>query len=118
LDLLNTTFVVAYSDLRAEPESFVEKDGIKYATEESATDVDAKSPLILSGEAAEGDTLAIVTTLANAAGIVDGLPLAPITVRTSDGHTVERPLRAGLETAEWAHQRADVRPGLPPALAP
>ncbi len=118
LDLLNTTFVVAYSDLRPEPESFVEKDGIKYAMDDSATEVGAGSPLMLSGAAAEGDTLALVTTLANAAGTVDGAPVAQITVHTADGLTIERPLRAGLETAEWAHERVDVRPVIRHALAP
>ncbi len=122
LDLLNTGFVVSYSNLRAEPETFVEKDGIKFAARETSMEVESERPLTLSNEAsggsAEGDTLALVTTLANAAGIDDGAPVARIKVHTAEGMIIERSLRAGLESSEWAHERADVRPIVRHALAP
>jgi hypothetical protein len=74
--------------------------------------------VVLTGEAAQGDALALVTTLANAGAVNDMEPVANITVHTTDGQTIERPLRAGPETAEWAHERADVRPNVRHSLAP
>src|SRR2546423_327068 len=44
--------------------------------------------------------------------------VAKLRVQTDDGRTVERELRAGLDTAEWAHERADVRAIIKHKLAP
>jgi hypothetical protein len=38
-----------------------------------------------------------------------GSPVADVILTTSDGTTITLPLRAGIETAEWAYDRNDVR---------
>lgn len=122
LDLLNTTFVVAYSKMRAEPENYVEKDGINFTRADQPLEVQAEKPLVLFVEGMEGDTLALVTSLAHAAHITDGTPVARICIWTSSSakgeRVVERTLRVGIDTAEWAHERADVRPVVRHLLAP
>jgi hypothetical protein len=118
LDLLNAGFVASYSNLRAEPEAYVEKERIKFAANETSAEIGTEPPLVLAGDAAQGDTLALVTTLANAGNISDGAPVARIIIHTADGQSIERALRAGPETAEWAHERADVRPVVRHSLAP
>jgi len=66
----------------------------------------------------EGDTLALVTTLAGAAGVAEGAIVGRVLVRAFDGRSVELSLRAGADTAEWSHERADVRGQVRHRLAP
>lgn len=53
-------------------------------------------------------SLDLVTFLSGAPGVADDVVVGHVVVSGADGRTVERPLRAGADTAEWAHDRADV----------
>src|SRR5262249_2746943 len=53
--------------------------------------------------------MAIVSTMTNSTQITDETPVARIRLRTGDGRVIERELRAGRDTAEWAYDRKDVR---------
>ncbi|MDX6268784.1 MAG: hypothetical protein QOD28_7 [Acidobacteriota bacterium] len=68
--------------------------------------------------ATTADTLALVTSMSNSTGVADGALVALLRVHTMDGRVVERELRAGSDTAEWAHERPDVRAGVRHARAP
>ncbi len=53
--------------------------------------------------------LRLVSSLAEAVGVPQGETVAVAHVRLVSGRVVSFPVRAGIETAEWAHDRADVR---------
>lgn len=49
------------------------------------------------------------TSLADAVEVEQGVPVGRAVLRLPSGHELPLPVRAGLETAEWAHDRGDVR---------
>jgi hypothetical protein len=51
----------------------------------------------------------LATSLSNAVGIAQGEPVAKLIVRLGSGRRIELPIRAGIDTAEWAWDRPDVR---------
>lgn len=58
------------------------------------------------------------SSLAQSAGMVDGTPVARISLVTQDGTTRDLVLRAGQETAEWAYERSDVRRAVKHSMPP
>ncbi len=54
-------------------------------------------------------SISIESYLSHAADLADGSPAAAVFLRAADGGEVSIPLRAGLETAEWAYERSDVQ---------
>ena len=121
LDLLNTTFVMAYSNMGTEPlvlVNLMEKDGVRLMTSDLAGEVGDEPPLTLTGTGPETDTLTMVTTMADSAGVEQGAPVARLRLYSDQGSVIERELRAGVDTSEWAHERNDVRQSIRHALAP
>jgi hypothetical protein len=117
LDLLGARFVVNAEMAADAPTS--ERDGVRFDATDLATELRPGEKLSLKvSSAATADTLALVTSMSNSAAIADGTVVALLRLRTTGGRVVERPLRAGSDTAEWAHERADVRRGVRHALAP
>lgn len=57
------------------------------------------------------DKLALITFASSSDQLPDGDPVAHVRLRTQDGRTFESVLRAGNDTAEWAHDRPDLREG-------
>lgn len=53
--------------------------------------------------------LEVESYLSHAADLPDGALAAEISLRTAQGEEIILPLRAGVETAEWAYERSDVR---------
>lgn len=52
----------------------------------------------------------LITSLSEAIAVEQGAPVATLTVRLASGRgEFAFPIRAGIETAEWAHDRPDVR---------
>jgi hypothetical protein len=70
-----------------------------------------------AGAAVEGDTLALVTVLSNSVELKQGTTVAKVRLRLHGGASVETDLRAGIDTAEWAHDRPDVRAAIQHARA-
>ncbi len=66
----------------------------------------------------DADALLFVTSLSNSTFEPDGQVVARVRIFTSDGKIIERELQAGRDTAEWAHERPDVRPYIKHKLAP
>ncbi|MFI5183233.1 MAG: hypothetical protein ACHQNV_02455 [Vicinamibacteria bacterium] len=52
----------------------------------------------------------LASSLSNAVAIAQGETVARVGVRLTTGQEIELPLRAGIDTAEWAYDRPDVRP--------
>lgn len=57
----------------------------------------------------EATGLELVSSLAQSANLPDGYVVANIKLTTEDGRVIVVPVRAGLDTAEWAYDRSDVR---------
>lgn len=57
----------------------------------------------------ECDRVALVTNLSWSENVPNGTTVARVRLRASDGREFDLPLRAGTDTAEWAHDRADIR---------
>jgi hypothetical protein len=55
------------------------------------------------------DRVALLTNLSWSEGVPDGATVGRVTLRARDGRVFEFALRAGEHTAEWAHDRADIR---------
>jgi hypothetical protein len=120
LDLLNAAYVVAWPDLSVTPaaDALIERDGVRFAAAELGLTVAPGQSVTLRGAPGTGDTLALVTSLANSAAVKQATTVARLRVFSADGRIIERELRAGLDTSEWAHERQDVRANVRHALAP
>lgn len=118
LDLLNTKFFVSFSDFSAAPITRQAQDGIGFSGVERETRIEAGRKTVIPGRSAQGDTLALVSSLANSSSVADGEVVAKLRVRTSNGATLERELRAGTDTAEGAHEHPQVRADIRHRLAP
>ncbi|MBM3187301.1 MAG: YfhO family protein [Chloroflexi bacterium] len=62
--------------------------------------------------------LEIESFLSHSAGLADGAVAAEILLRAASGEVVALPIRAGVETAEWAYERDDVREQIAHRMAP
>jgi hypothetical protein len=118
LDLLNTRFLVTYSNMTIDRDELVEKGEIGFAKSDLPADLLKDGELSFGKASCEGDTLALVTTMADSAAIENGTPIARAEIRAANGQTIARDILAGVHTSEWAHERIDVRPVIRHALAP
>ena len=109
LDILNTNFLVTYAGLSLEPIRWVEKEGIKFGLDNPNVTLKPGEALTLPSGAAAADQLGLVTTLSFSDQIPDGEVIAKVRVITAHGRTIEREIVAGRDSAEWAHDRPDVR---------
>ncbi len=117
-DILNTTHVVSFADLKPYIEPLDYKDGVALSDFDLRTELRPGASVKLTGAPVLRDQLALVTTLANSVNEEQGAPVGRIRLLLADGHTVELSLRAGIDTAEWAHERPDVRAAIKHQLAP
>lgn len=108
LDLLNVRFLVEFS--AAPSGSYTEKAGARFSTADAGIDLKPGKKALLSGASAKVDTLTIVSLLGDSGGLNDGQSVAEINIHTADGRVIKRELQAGRDSAEWAHERADVKP--------
>src|SRR5262245_22692743 len=112
LDLLNVRFIIrpgAKRELGAKRE-WTEKDGVRFASDEAKQlDLAAGSSATLAGTPAEVDTLSLVTVTANSTLLSQGATVADLVVHTAGGRRIERQIKVGVDTAEWAYERADVK---------
>jgi Bacterial membrane protein YfhO len=116
LDILNTSFVLSYSNLAVLPESGI-ADGNIFADMRIPSEVQPQTTSTLTTAPAESDSLLLVTSLANSVTTPQGTAVAHVRIHTTQG-IIDRELRAGVETAEWAHDRPDVRAIIKHDLAP
>lgn len=118
LDVLNTGYVVTWPNLAAVPDSKVTDAGARFAESELGLVVEPGGIAKVPAAASNGDTLLLVTSLAHSTGVKQETVVARVRVRTVEGRTIQSVIRAGIETAEWAHERADVQTSIQHQLAP
>ncbi|HKX31895.1 MAG TPA: YfhO family protein [Blastocatellia bacterium] len=118
LDLLNTRFITSHSSVLSIPPKVDEKEGIRFHPGDRTVDLRTDAAFHLHGEEIVADTLALVTMMTNSTKIEQGAPVAKITIRTVEGRVVERFLRAGIDSSEFACDRPDVQAKIRHARAP
>jgi 2,3-bisphosphoglycerate-independent phosphoglycerate mutase len=64
---------------------------------------------VLAAPSAKVNTLTFVSALADSTDLNDGDVVVQLNLITSDGRTITRELQAGRDSAEWAHERPDVK---------
>ncbi len=117
LDILNTEYIVSYADLLTEPTRLLERDGIRFGVDVTIN-LQPGETTELKGVVADCDTVAMVTSMADSKDEPQGATVAKIRLFTSDGRVLEHDLLAGVDAAEWAHERADVKGSIRHQLAP
>jgi hypothetical protein len=118
LDLLNTRFLVTYKNLSIDRDELIEKGDIGFAKLDLPADLLKEGEINFDKAPCEGDALALVTTMVDSAAVENGTPVASAEIRTENGQTISRDILAGVHTAEWAHERSDVRTVIRHSLAP
>ncbi|MGE0128093.1 MAG: YfhO family protein [Blastocatellales bacterium] len=108
LDLLNVWRLIQFSA----PQAWVEQDGARFAATDAQSNLPPKSSAVFTGAPAKVDTLTLVTTMANSTHLEQGAVVAELVIHTADGRRIEHELKAGVDTAEWAHERSDVKPAV------
>jgi hypothetical protein len=100
---------------------------VKYLLRERAAEDDLASLQLDLGAGAREELetggatateLSLVTAMANSNHIAEGAAVARIRLRTGDGRVIDRELRAGRDTSEWAYDRADVKATVQHGRAP
>ncbi len=114
LDLLNVRFLVEFT---AAASGFVEKDGMRFSAGEAGMELKAGAKTVLAAPSAKVSTMTIVSALADSGDLNDGEVVAQINFVTAEGQVITRELQAGRDSAEWAHERADVKPTIRHSLA-
>lgn len=115
LDLLNVRLVADYSSYNT---TFAERAGVLFPVNDSQIVLRPGNTITLTGSNFKAEGLTIVTTLADAGDIPQGETVAQLTAYTKDGRQFAFELKAGVDTAEWAHDRPDVKPLIKHGLAP
>ena len=124
IDILNTRYLVARHERpiikKDDDTSTVAPANFPAATEQygefmfgktdlSLPNIGAAKRLRFQIPAVESDQVALLTNLSFAEDVPDNAVVAKLHLRAADGHTFEFPLRAGVDTADWAYDRADLR---------
>ena len=119
LDILNTTHLVTYSGpLGIYEDATIPHEGVRLSVGELNISVSPGESADFSSRQIPGDELALVTSLSNSVMEPDKKIVAQVRFFTADGRVIERDLLAGTHTAEWAHERPDVRSTIKHSLAP
>lgn len=106
LDLLNVRHLVEFNTQTTDA---ITKDGTRFAVAEAKVDMVAGNSRMLTGAPKAVDSLSLVTTLANSVHLEQGRTVGRIILHTADGHTIEREVKAGIDSAEWAYERLEVK---------
>jgi hypothetical protein len=120
MDILNVRYLISMrKQTGVSPRSETASPSFPTATEKFGelmfAPVDLGLPNVSTGDRlqftvtpVEVDRIALVTNLSWSEKLVDGTTVGRIRLTGTDGHVVEFALRAGVDTAEWAHDRADI----------
>lgn len=106
LDLLNVRHLVEFNTQTTDA---ITKDGTRFAVAEAKVDMVAGNSRVLTGAPKAVDRLSLVSTLANSVHLEQGRIVGRIILHTADGRTIEREVKAGVDSAEWAYERPEVK---------
>ena len=127
IDILNTRYLVARHErpiIKKEDDTSVDAvvspPNFPAATEQygefmfgkadlSLPNIGATKRLRFQLPAVESDHVALLTNLSFAEDVPDNAVVAKLHLKLTDGRIFEFPLRAGVDTADWAYDRADLR---------
>jgi hypothetical protein len=115
LDLLNVRLFADYAGPDRAP---IKKEGVTFAAADATINLKPGVRVSLSGGAALVDSLSLVSNMAHSGHLAQGETVAKLIIHTAGGRAIEREVKAGVDTAEWAHERADVKPTIRHTLAP
>lgn len=124
LDLLNTSFLISYNGLRSSggrqsfSDTYINKDGVNFISSDFGLSVETGATKRFGAKQFYGDVLLFVTSLSMSSEVAQDTTVARLRIVTHDKRIIERELRAGRDTAEWAHERPDVRPTIKHEFAP
>jgi hypothetical protein len=118
LDLLNATHVVSFTNLKPFEDELILREGIGVAAADLNITLPPGASVNLPAFGAGTSDVVLVSSLANSVAVEDGTPVARLRLHASYGQMFEWFLRAGIDTAEWAHERVDVKPIIRHKLAP
>ena len=103
LDLLNTTHFASYVGLASKPQQITTREGVTIADSFSVVLRPGQSGT-LSATESQGDMLYFVSFLTGAVEVGQGEEVARVRVHGADGGAADLSLRAGVDTAEEAHE--------------
>jgi hypothetical protein len=84
--------------------------GFRFAPADlSLPNVSANKRLRFTVPPVNADHLALITNLSWAEAVPDNAPIARVRLTAKDGRVFEFTLRAGIDTADWAFDRPDIR---------
>lgn len=118
LDLLHTKYVTTFWDLGDKQDESQKRDGITFIATASPIRLKSRESASFTVSEANADVLGVVSSLAYASSLVQGERVAIVRLQSLSGTIHERELVAGVHTAEWAHERADLREVIPHQLPP
>jgi len=109
LNMLNAKYALRLSATNSDQKRIVEIEGIRFDEELLSLSMTpgAKAEISLAG--ASASELALVSTMSHSTHIPDDTPMVGIRIHAKDGRVIERDLRAGRDTAEWAYDNEEVR---------
>jgi hypothetical protein len=110
LDLLSVRYLLI-STARLTPSTLTQVGTFRFASTPLARSLIPSVPrreFWLGGVSATA--IALISSMGGSLAIQDGQPVAKITIFTDGGRRIERLVRAGHDTAEWAWERPDVTP--------
>jgi hypothetical protein len=108
LNLLNVRYLLLERHRQLRPDQGLVIAGIRFAQSPLHLLLGPGSRFVTETDGATANELAIVSLLADSAQLPDEAPVARIRLHTAKG-IIERELRAGRDTSEWAWERPDVR---------
>lgn len=111
LNLLNVKYLFHEKPLVVDDKEMftVIHDGIPFKQNITEFKLSDGTRLEMEAYGITASDLGIVSTMANSADVAEGTVIANIRFHLKDGRLIERELRAGQDTSEWAWDRSDVR---------
>ena len=123
LDILNTRYVIArrerptdmpqggqVTEFSVYPEANDQHGDFQFAKADlSLPKISDTRFLHFRVQPIEADHVALLTNLSFAEEVADNTPVAHLRLRAWDGRTFDFVLRAGVDTADWAYDRADIK---------
>jgi hypothetical protein len=99
--------------------ALVELGGVPFGKEElGAPLLVNRERLVFASPPTDANSIALITSLAWAVDVKDGDVVGYVRLRTEDGKRLEFQLRAGEHTAEWSHDRPDLKTSIRHRRAP
>jgi membrane protein YfhO len=116
-NLLNVKYLlIEQPDIKGGAAS-IDREGIRFLEQPINLKFEPGTLIDIKVDATATD-LAIISTMGMSPHIPNGAPIVTISLYTRDGRVIERQLRAGEHTSEWAYDRPDVRASIKHDRAP